>query len=272
MAKSTKQENLPQDKDKRKYVNQSLVPICSLEEALKVPTAILENFGGKPTAPFQVAMAIESTQTSSYWRKLSGSAVAYGLTDGGYNSTKIGLTELALRILAPTDENVDKIGLVEASLKPSVLKQFFEKYNNAKFPKESIAVNVLKLEFNVPAEDAARVLEIIKANGKYTGIIHETKTGPYVFADDPADDPKSENGTEKEPNNNHEEDEAEELPLELAQRMNFKRTEEQPVITPAAKKEKPKVFISHGKNKKIVEQLKEILTFGQFDVIVSVEK
>jgi len=36
--------------------------------------------------------------------------------------------------------------------------------------------------------------------------------------------------------------------------------------------QKPKVFISHGKNKKIVEQLKELLTFGQFEPIVSVER
>lgn len=272
MAKENKQENLPQDKDKRKYVNQSVVPVYSLEEALKVPTAILENFGGKPTAPFQVAMAIESTQASSYWRKLSGSAVAYGLTDGGYNSTKIGLTEYALRILAPTEEGSDKIALVESSLKPSVLKQFFEKYNNAKFPKDTIAENVLKLEFNIPAEDAGRVLEIIKANGKFTGIIHETKTGPYVFADEPADIPKSDNGSERESSNNNEEEEVDELPAELAQKMNLKRAEKQPDIIPSVKNEKPRVFISHGKNKKIVEQLKEILTFGQFDVIVSVDK
>jgi predicted nucleotide-binding protein len=277
MAKQQKQENLPQDKDKRKYVNQSQVPVYSLEEALKVPTAILENFGGRPTAPFQVAMAIESTQTSSYWRKLSGSAVAYGLTDGGYNSTKIGLTELALQILAPTEEGIDKIGLVEASLKPSVLRRFFDKYNNAKFPKDTIAENVLKLDFNVPSEDSARILDIIKSNGRYTGIIHETKTGPYVFADEPADvsvDTNNNNvlATDIEiakPEESHEHDE---LPAELAQKMNLKRAEKQSDTTPLVKNEKPKVFISHGKNKKIVEQLKEILTFGQFDVIVSVEK
>src|ERR1043165_5875531 len=118
-AQAAKKENLPQEKDKRKYVNQSIVPVYNLEEALKVPRAILENFGGKPRAPFQVAMAIDSTQTSSYWRKLSGSAVAYGLTDGGYNSTKIGLTELSLKILSPTEEGIDVIAKVEATLRPS---------------------------------------------------------------------------------------------------------------------------------------------------------
>lgn len=33
-----------------------------------------------------------------------------------------------------------------------------------------------------------------------------------------------------------------------------------------------RVFISHGSNKKIVEQLKELLTFGEWDAVVSVEK
>lgn len=273
MAKQTKQENLPQDKDKRKYVNQTVVPVYSLEDALKVPKAILENFGGKSTAPFQVAMALETTQASSFWRKLSGSAVAYGLTDGGYNSTKIGLTELALKILAPTEEGIDKAALIEASIKPSVLKQFFEKYNNAKFPKDTIAENVLKLEYNVPAEDASRVLEIIKANGNFTGIIHETKTGPYVFADEPAEANNVSNKADLvEAGQNEEDEQEDEVPAELVKKMNLKRSELQAERSSPAKNEKPRVFISHGKNKKVVEQLKEILTFGQFDVIVSVEK
>lgn len=33
-----------------------------------------------------------------------------------------------------------------------------------------------------------------------------------------------------------------------------------------------RVFITHGKNKKIVEQLKELLTYGKFEPVVSVEK
>jgi predicted nucleotide-binding protein len=32
------------------------------------------------------------------------------------------------------------------------------------------------------------------------------------------------------------------------------------------------VFITHGKNKKIVEQLKELLNFGDFEPVVSVER
>ena len=276
MAKKSSKtpDNLPQDNDKRKYVNQSLVPNFSLEDAIKVPKAILDSYGGKPTAPFQVAMALETTQSSSFWRKLSGSSVAYGLTDGGYNSTKIGLTDLALKILSPTEEHIDKIALVEASLRPSVLHHFFKKYDNAKFPKDAIASNVLKLDFNILPEDASRVLEIIKANGRFTGIIHETKTGPYVYADQPAATVENV-GNVPDQINVSADDESEsdsEVPDELVRKLNLKKREETPQTVSTVKSEKPRVFISHGKNKKIVEQLKEILTFGQFDVMVSVEK
>ena len=42
-----------------------------------------------------------------------------------------------------------------------------------------------------------------------------------------------------------------------------------PVATVAANK---RVFITHGKNKKILEQVKEIVTYGGFDAVVAVER
>jgi hypothetical protein len=274
MAKSQKKELPIEEKDKRKYTNQSLIPTYSLEEALKVPQALVDNFGGKPTPPFQVALALDTTQTSSSWRKMSGSAIAYGLTDGGYNSSKIGLTDLAKRITTPTLEGGEKPALIEAVLKPTILNQFFHKYNNAKFPKDIIGENVLKLEFKVPSEDAKKVLELIKTNGKFVGIIHETKTGPYVFIDNPGISAK-ENGDDEQKKLDSNGDkgnmEGDELPDELLKKLNFKKPDSL-ISDPPLGNEKPKVFISHGKNKKVVEQLKEILTFGQFEVIVSVEK
>ena len=264
-----------EESDKKKYINQSDIPAYSLEEALKIPNTIIDNFGGKPTAPFQVAMAMNTTQASSYWRIISGAAIAYGLTDGGYNSVKIGLLELATKIISPTEEGSDITALVEAALKPTVLKKFFEKYNNAKFPKDTIAENVLKIEFNVPVDKTKKVLDLIKANGNYVGIIHETKTGPYVFVDQPSSSILStkqgketnDEGRDNESDENGKDD----VPEDLLKRMNLKKPVSLTIETPLPN-EKQKVFISHGKNNKVVEQLKEILTYGQFEVVISIEK
>ena len=43
---------------KRAYLKQSEVPSASLDEALRVPQAILDHYAGKPSAPLQVAKAL----------------------------------------------------------------------------------------------------------------------------------------------------------------------------------------------------------------------
>lgn len=66
---------------------------------------------------------------------------------------------------------------------------------------------------------------------------------------------------------------SEEIPKELAEKLDIINPASHPVqSTQPIPQDKPKVFISHGKNKKIVEQLKELLKFGQFDPVISVEK
>jgi hypothetical protein len=59
----------------------------SLREALTDAQAITDNFAGHPSAPPQVALALDISPTSSAWRTLTGAAVAYGLTTAGYNAT-----------------------------------------------------------------------------------------------------------------------------------------------------------------------------------------
>ena len=44
---------------KRTYIKQSDVPLTSLEYALRIPSAILDDYGGKPATPMQVATALQ---------------------------------------------------------------------------------------------------------------------------------------------------------------------------------------------------------------------
>jgi hypothetical protein len=57
---------------KRPYLKQSDVPSASLADALRIPKAIAENYGGKPTPPLQVAMALNVDPGGSQIRVLSG--------------------------------------------------------------------------------------------------------------------------------------------------------------------------------------------------------
>lgn len=269
MAKTSKPEATtlaPATQKKQVRISQSAVPLWSLREALKIAQSLYDNFASQPTAPLLIAQSLDISPGSSNWRYLTGASAAYGLTVGAYNSDRIGITDLARKIIAPTIEGGEILAKVEAMMKPDVLNKFFTKYNNAKLPKDTIIENVLREEFNVPKDRIQSVQQLIKDNGEFTGVFRETKTGTFILIDNPQPI-EHENDTE-EVNNA-----SEEIPKELAEKLDIIKPAVQPIPpTQPLSQEKPKVFISHGKNKKIVEQLKELLKFGQFDPVISVEK
>jgi len=171
-----------EEKVKRTKISQTEVPNITLEESLRIANCLWDNFAGKSAAPHQIAMALDLSPTSGGWRNLCGASIAYGLTEGGYNASQIVLTSLGRRIVAPTTENDDRAALKEATLKPRILAEFFQKYNRAKLPKSEIACNLL-VEWGLPKERSQGIFNIIKDNGYYVDFIHDTKTGPFVSLD-----------------------------------------------------------------------------------------
>lgn len=259
MAKTTSSQDSDQ---KRTKVSQSDFPIFNLQHALRIANAIWDNFAGKGAAPHQIAMAINMSPTSGTWRNLCGSSIAYGLTEGGYNASQIVLTELGRRIVAPTEEGDDRKALVEAALRPRLLKGFFEKYNKAKLPKDEIVKNVL-VSMGLPKERADRALQILKENGEATGIILQTKSGPFVAIDNPGPSRlNNSNGAEALDENDEDETASNGAPVIPQAKLH---------TPPLPNKEGNRVFITHGKNKKILEQVKEIVKFGKFEPVVAQE-
>ncbi|MFH1749116.1 MAG: TIR domain-containing protein [Planctomycetota bacterium] len=251
---------------RRQRVSQSTIPIHSLREALTVAQAITDEFGGDPTTPHQVAMALEVSPTSSGWRSLSGAAVAYGLTSGGYGSEKISLTDLGRRCTAPTAEGDDVLARGEAALTPRVPREFFEKYHRNKFPSDTIAKNVLQQDFKVPADRAQDALTLLKEDGAFVGIVHQTKTGPFVSTDDLKPAPVT---LASEPENAGRTDD---------QTIRADASDADTPEVPLVAKQPPtldtafKVFITHGRNKKIVDQVKDVLDLYDIEYEIAVEE
>ena len=176
----------------------------------------------------------------------------------------IKLLQLGRRLVAPEEEGEDVAARREAVLKPRIALEFFEKYRRAKFPGDVIAVNVLK-SLGVPQHRVDAALEIIKANGRYAGIIRETPTGPFVSLDSPGiPGPVA---TPTVPDEQH-----------VGVEHPAARVGDSPKVLPAvavavaADAPNNRVFITHGKQKAVVNQIKELLTFGSFEPVVSVER
>ena len=129
---------------KRVYFKQSDFPQTNLQEAQRIATALIDNFGGKEGSPPDIALAAGISPTSSLWATITGSSIAYGLTEGGVNAGVIKLTELGRKLVAPEAEGEDLAARREAILKPRISGEFFEKYKRAKFPNDQIAENVLR--------------------------------------------------------------------------------------------------------------------------------
>lgn len=247
-------------KGKRPYVISADIPPRSLREALRVAQAITDNYGGSPTAPHDVALALDISPTSTSWRDLSAASTAYGLTKGTWNAARISLETLGKRATAPTEEGDDQKAKAEAALKPKAVSGFFKKYNKAKFPPDLIAKNVLQQEFGVPAERVENVLRIIKDNGQYIGFIRDTKTGPFVAVDDPQPKPVR---LSPEPERR---DEVQEEPAGSQEQTASTKTPDERSVKPL------RVFISHGKNTAIVDQVKDILGLYDIEYEVAVEE
>jgi predicted nucleotide-binding protein len=265
VAKKAKES--PKGNGKRAYFKQSDFPLTTLQQAQKVASAIVDNFASEGGSPPDIALAVGVSPTSSGWQGLAGAAVAYGLTQGGLNADLMKLTPLGRRLVAPEAEGEDIAARRESILKPRILREFFERYRRAKLPNDVIAGNVLK-SMGLPADRAEGALQIIKDNGRYAGIIRETPTGPFINLDSPGVPAPMATPALPEPAAL---EEPEQHAAAAVQEV-LKQVTATTGSLNLAPHSSNRVFISHGKQRAIASQIKELLAFGNFEPVVSVER
>jgi len=254
----------------QRYLSQADVPRYSIDEALRVAQAIADEYGKQPTRPLDVAAAIEMTPTSGPFKMLTGASIAYGFTEGGAQADEIALTPLGHRVVAPTEAGDDLAAKREALLRPRVVREFLEKYDGSKLPRRDIGRNVLE-GMGVPATATQRTLDLITESADNLRLLREIKGDRYVNLHG-VQSPKADSDLLYDEAEDDEEaaPQAHLTPGDAAEPTDIV----QDVVPPAAPiqpKANRRVFISHGRNKKVVSQLKELLAYGDFEPVVSVE-
>lgn len=253
----------------RSYISQADIPGLSLEKALKIATTIGENYGYKPATPLQVAKALEVAPTTGGFKMLTGASIAYGLTTGGYNAETISITPLGLRIVRPTAEGDDLAAKREALLKPRVIREFLTKYDTAPIPKESIAQNVL-MEMGVPHDRTADVVKLILEGAEALGFLQTIKDRKYVelgntkIPEQRTDEEKHEQRADKPEAGGSTAALPQPIPISKSSVLS-------PPVTTATDGRARKVFITHGKNKALIEPIRKLLAFGELEAMVSVQ-
>ena len=194
---------------------------------------------------------------------LTGAAIAYGLTSGGYNADNISITPLEMRIVRPTTEGDDTGAKREAFLKPRVIREFLHKYDRAPIPRDDIAQNVL-MEIGVPTNRAEEVLRLIVEGARELGFLQQIKDRTYVDL-----------SSAKAPIESKEIDIAS---MTINEKDGIGGEATNPITPPVVVTKPPddaarlrRVFISHGKNRALIEPIKKLLSFGEFVPVAEIE-
>jgi predicted nucleotide-binding protein len=244
------------------------VPSASLEEALRIPQAIVDHYAGRPTPPIHVAKALNMAPNGSQIQVLSGASIAFGLIEGGAQSTSISVTDLAKQILRPKQEGEELMAKRAAMLRPRIYSEFLQHYNGSPLPRPDIGQNVLE-ELGVPRDKTAEVLERIVASAQSVGFIEEIKGKQYVTLQgaiatvDVSDEGNHVAQQEETADSNVE---------RLTAVAPAGRLSSAVANAIADDDRRRRVFITHGKNRAVVEPVRKLLEYGELVPVISVER
>lgn len=250
-------------------------PPKRLSEATRVAQAVRDLNAGRPMNRILLARALKVSPGSSNFRELLSASLRYRLTDGSYKSEEISLTALGEALTAPRDAKEKEDSVRAAMRHVPLFDEMLTHFQNNKLPSPEFLKNTLERQpFNVEAEWSSRSAEAFMEDAETAGFIETVGDSKYVVLtgngggspdaavvskESPAQ--RTGNGIEMP------------QPIPSVERPTGAGTE--PIRgrgEPGAAATGRRVFISHGKNREIVEQLKEIVKFGKFDPVVSVDE
>ena len=238
-----------------------LYPKKTLLEVLNVAQSIKSNNNQRPYNRLDLAGSLNYSPNSSSFRLLITYSAAYGLTTGSYSAEKISLTPLGVKIVSPKSELEKMESMKTALFKIPFLQKFFTNFNQGMVPKKEFLLNTLNREYGIPPDECETCYEITMKNARELGILVNIKGNDYIQMDKLSPvtvTEKFEEGLE-EPGVTSKQELGEQDP-KVDSSSFFNAEKKEPEIA-----EKPRVFTSHSRNKKIVNQIETILKFGQFD-------
>ena len=239
-------------------------PRDTLNESLQVARAIRRDGSGDPMNPILLANSLKTTRRSKKYYELLRSSERYGLTDGTVFSKSISLTELGKALVIPTDEETLGSRLRRALLSPKLFGDFFANTDKKPIQKEAYLKNTLETKYNVRRVDVDTCYDILMKNIRDQNLIIKQGQEELLWLDNLGKAPPMNVATEMESSES------------TAGKTEPGSPLGQPTFeTPHTKEEVakvPRVFISHSKNKKILDNVKQMLTFGNFDSRVAEEK
>jgi len=219
-----------------------------------------------------VSQLVDKSPSSSIFHNLILSSRAYGLTTGGKNADEFGLTAIG-RLATSEDPEERTEGLRKAVLSVDPFRTFLTQYDKKKVPQPVAFRSFLVNQAAVAEQHVEVAMQQLLDDARLAAFVRIVKSSEWIDLQNVAVAPigaASENGANAEGEETLDdalagEGETGAAVVQRTLRGEAAKVEPQIPVGP------PKVFITHGKNTQILQQLKELLTFGKFEPIIAQE-
>lgn len=158
-AASKKVSSTPNANGQSTLSGTSNFPRHSIDKALRIPRAIIEQNAGRETTDTDAASYLGITNTRGAFSVEIGSASKYGLLERPTPGC-IRPTELAKQILRPQSPDDELKGLRTAILTAPVISEVYKHYRGENLPDRKFFENALTDTFKIPLEKLSEFIEI----------------------------------------------------------------------------------------------------------------
>lgn len=177
MAKNTRKAKKPRSAKsssgaKRKKAAPAKYPRHSVDKALRIPKAVLDQNAGKPCTVQQSAAYLGVGHAGPYQVEVS-SGIKYGFLDRP-EPGKIAVTDRAKRVLRPQNAQDKLDGLREAVLAAPVISDVYSNYRGENLPDTQFFQNALTDKFGIPSDKVSEFQDIFIESLRAAELIAET--------------------------------------------------------------------------------------------------
>jgi hypothetical protein len=144
-----------------------MFPAVTLEDALKIATAIKQFNAGNAWPPSEVAKALKLGAQGVRFFYLAAASRDYGLTTGSRATATIELAETGRKLVYAPSPEAEKEATLEAFFNVTVFKDVYQYYKGEGLPELKYLSNTLESVFHLPQNIHTEFYKLYTENVKY---------------------------------------------------------------------------------------------------------
>lgn len=171
MAKIKKKKSPPKQQDDNRKHGIANYPRLTLEKALRIPKAIVEQNAGKDCTEEQAATFINVKSSSGPFQSELRSAIKFGLLEKKEN--QLILTEIGKKIFRPQASSDHEAGLRAAILAAPQISDVYNHFRGENLPDPQFLDNSLVDNFKIPSDKVGEFRSIFISSLKFANLLED---------------------------------------------------------------------------------------------------